>query len=367
MAYRTALIPAPPASRRRTMLTISVAVPYAKLVWFGCLRRVGSQLQEPQENTDLERWWTETRKRLRREDRRGRDLGESSSSPSFLERIVEECLPLYRTITKVTVVSGTATSFWFDRWLPGEPLAKRFAALFSHCTRPQASVAVVAALGIDLQPWLSSVAEGELRLALQLLHATPLREGPDLRSMDTPAAPPFSTRAAYRLLSPVHPRDVSACCSWALRLPTKLRIFAYLADIDRLSTRANLFYKSCAPSDVCAACPQVETRRHLFFDCCLPSETWRCLGVRIPAGPSLCGISPLPIPTSLWHAGLATVLWGLWKARNDLVFNSRSATPALVLRKVCDDLALWRWRYRIEDRGHLDQLRVFFISCIRDV
>jgi hypothetical protein len=31
---------------------------------------VGSQLQEPQENTNLEIWWTEARKRLRREDRR---------------------------------------------------------------------------------------------------------------------------------------------------------------------------------------------------------------------------------------------------------------------------------------------------------
>jgi hypothetical protein len=35
--------------------------------------------------------------------------------------------------------------------------------------------------------------------------------------------------------------------SWGLRLPSKLKIFAYLADIDRLSTRTNLFSKSCAP------------------------------------------------------------------------------------------------------------------------
>jgi hypothetical protein len=47
--------------------------PYAKMVWFGCLRRLGSQLQEPQENTNLERWWTVARKRLWREDRRGFD------------------------------------------------------------------------------------------------------------------------------------------------------------------------------------------------------------------------------------------------------------------------------------------------------
>jgi hypothetical protein len=43
------------------------------MVWFGCLRRVGSQLQEPQDNTNLERWWTEARKRLQKEDRRGFD------------------------------------------------------------------------------------------------------------------------------------------------------------------------------------------------------------------------------------------------------------------------------------------------------
>jgi hypothetical protein len=34
---------------------------------------MGLQLHEPQENTNLERWWTETRKRLRREDMRGFD------------------------------------------------------------------------------------------------------------------------------------------------------------------------------------------------------------------------------------------------------------------------------------------------------
>jgi hypothetical protein len=31
---------------------------------------MGSQLQEPQEDTYPERWWTEARKRLRKEDRR---------------------------------------------------------------------------------------------------------------------------------------------------------------------------------------------------------------------------------------------------------------------------------------------------------
>jgi hypothetical protein len=40
-----------------------------------------------------------------------RDLGDASSSPTFLDRIVAECLPLYRSITRVEVVGGASKSF----------------------------------------------------------------------------------------------------------------------------------------------------------------------------------------------------------------------------------------------------------------
>lgn len=51
--------------------------------------------------------------------RDGRDLGDVSSSPSFLDKIVLECLPLYRAMTRCVVVSVTSTAFWLDRWLRG--------------------------------------------------------------------------------------------------------------------------------------------------------------------------------------------------------------------------------------------------------
>ncbi|KAK1669207.1 hypothetical protein QYE76_057366 [Lolium multiflorum] len=173
----------------------------------------------------------------------GRDLGAPSSSPSFLERIVAECLPLYRSITRVTVADGRSTSFWLDKWLPGEPLATRFPALFSHSTRPHASVAAVVSLGLDLQSRLTSAAEEELRVVRRFIDTTSLSEGSDRRSIDSPSAPSFSSRAAYRALSPARPVDSAACLTWSLRIPTKVKIFAYLLDIDRLSTRVNLFHK----------------------------------------------------------------------------------------------------------------------------
>jgi hypothetical protein len=281
-----------------------------------------------------------------------------------LERIVGEGLPLYRSITRVTVGDGRYTSFWLDRWLPGRPLAERFPAIFSHCTRLHASVATVVTLGLDLQPRLSLAAEAELLHIRHLIDDTRLRDTPDTRFIDSPSAPSFCSREAYRMLSPPRPRDASACIAWGLRLLTKLKIFIYLLDIDRLSTRANLFYKSCASSDVCAACPEIETGRHLFFDCHLATDLWARLDVPIPAGPfSVWDLrSPLPLPDKAWQFGAATILWTIWKSRNDLVFNGRATTSSFTLRKACDDLLLWRWRLPIPERAHLDTLRSYIMS-----
>jgi hypothetical protein len=294
----------------------------------------------------------------------GRDLGDTTFSPSFLDRIVAECLPLYRAVTHATVVSGTSTAFWLDKWLPGKPLAERFPAIFSHVTRPHASVEQVISAGFSLQPRLTTAAERDLVEVQGIVRATALSDGQDLRRIDSPAAPLFSTREAYHLLSPSQPRDASACISWGLRLPSKVRIFSYLADIDRLSTRANLFAKNCAPSAICAACLLPETGRHLFFVCALAGEVWDRLGTSIPERSfSFWELQPpAGVMTHIWHSGLATILWSLWKARNDLVFNAKSSTASLVLRRAADDLTLWRWRYSIIDRGKLDALRSFLLS-----
>ncbi|KAK1618615.1 hypothetical protein QYE76_024132 [Lolium multiflorum] len=261
------------------------------------------------------------------------DFGDPSSSPSFLGRIVAECLPLYRAITGVAVVSGRTTSFWFDRWLPGEPLATRFPALFSHSTRRHASVALVVSQGLSLQDRLTRVAEAELLDVLRLIDTTALQEGEDRRFIDSPSTLRFSSREAYRALSPARPLD---------------------------TTRANLFRKGCAPSSECAACGATETGRHLFFDCPGAAELWARLDVPIPV--SRFSVWDLPDPTQsgppcTWQFGLATILWSIWKSRNDLVFNGVAHSPASTLQRACDDLSLWRWRLRPADLEPLDRLR----------
>ncbi|KAK1666770.1 hypothetical protein QYE76_054929 [Lolium multiflorum] len=94
------------------------------------------------------------------------DIGNFASSMLLLERIVVECLILYCAVTRIEVVSGRSTSFWLEKWHAGEPLVTRFLALFSHCTRQQATMATVTvtAHGLETQPRLNVVAEAELSL-----------------------------------------------------------------------------------------------------------------------------------------------------------------------------------------------------------
>ncbi|XP_071683190.1 uncharacterized protein [Lolium perenne] len=213
---------------------------------------------------------------------------------------------------------------------------------------------------------MTSAAEEELSVALRLAHNVTLRDGPDLRCMDSSSAPRFCTRQAYRLLSSKHPLDSSSSISWALRLPSKVKLFAYLADIDHLSSRANLFTKSCASSAGCTAYPS--TARHLFFDCPVSARIWRRLDVPILAGLFSVWDLPAPFPLTLdiWRAGVVVTLWSIWKARNDLVFNAKSSTSTLVHRRACDDLSLWRWWYRVADRPMIDLLRSFILSRLWD-
>jgi hypothetical protein len=115
---------------------------------------------------------------------------------------------------------------------------------------------------------------------------------------------------------------------------------------------------------MCAACPLQETGRHLFFDCSIATVVWDHLRTPIPADDFSIWDLPPPPATAIhvWHAGLATVMWSLWKARNDLVSNAKTTTARMVLRRAADDLAIWRWRYKTHDRGRLDALRGFLLS-----
>lgn len=77
--------------------------------------------------------------------------------------------------------SGTSTAFWLDLWIPqhNTTLATQFLALFSHSTRPNASVARVLSLpllNLDLMPCLTHAAGHELSIIWDIVAVFVLNE-----------------------------------------------------------------------------------------------------------------------------------------------------------------------------------------------
>jgi hypothetical protein len=76
-------------------------------------------------------------------------------------RHLEALMPLYRSISRVTVGNGRCTAFWLNAWLLGGAFCLLLPALFSHALNAEATVADVLGVGVRhaLVPWLSTVGE----------------------------------------------------------------------------------------------------------------------------------------------------------------------------------------------------------------
>jgi hypothetical protein len=60
---------------------------------------------------------------------------------------------------------------------------------------------------------------------------------------------------------------------------------------------------------------------------------------------------------------VAAVLWELWKARNDVVFNASPCSPRDVLRRAADDVAVWTHRLHTSLRVDANAVRNLILSC----
>ena len=173
---------------------------------------------------------------------------------SYLTMLVKEELPRYRSLTTVLLGDGSHTSFWHDHWIFNTTLAETFLALYSHCIQHAVSVRSVLASGLRplLQARLTRAANEEfLMLSDCLAHVAP-HERADVRLLATNKREPLSSRGAYLALHGSAPvADVAQI--WAIKIPSKIKFFAWLLFHGRLNTRAHLFHRNTKALNVSAA------------------------------------------------------------------------------------------------------------------
>jgi hypothetical protein len=174
----------------------------------------------------------------------------------------------------------------------------------------------------------------------------------------------FSVRSIYRYLAgsiippislePDLVRDLGFL--WKSFAPSKITVFSWQLLLQRLPTKVNLAKRRVVEGGVdslCVLCPmELEKKSHLFGDCAFASALWRKVynwfgwNVLVPRdfrhifdkfnvgrsnGKRLKGL------LAVWHA----VVWSIWKARNDLIFNEK--VP--VLEDMFQGIILYSWKW----------------------
>ncbi|GJN19384.1 hypothetical protein PR202_gb06657 [Eleusine coracana subsp. coracana] len=205
---------------------------------------------------------------------------------------LQRLLPVYQSITTVTIGNGTTTSIWHDHWLECGRLTNVYPALASHAATTTATVARVLADGVRAQlvPRLSRLAAQELEEVQEHLQRVRLSSHRDTRCSElfSPDGT-LKTSALYKLVmcATYGPGCSYAKFIWDNRASPKVQFFGWLMVQERVQCKTNLLLKNIVNDDQCEVCANgAEDTGHIFYGCSFAQSFWNAIGIQ-------CRIHPL--------------------------------------------------------------------------
>lgn len=147
-----------------------------------------------------------------------------------------------------------------------------------------------------------------------------------------------------------------ACVSWQ-----RSKKF-YLANLDRLSTRANLCTSQTALHQTGVnVAAQLRLVLHLWSSCpgLVSLGHWYC-----PGNNTLGPHAASPCYLDVWQNCMAALLWYLWKTRNAATFNANLLSAADVFLRTSDDLLVRSYLFAAQNRQELSIVCSFFFFLV---
>ncbi|MCH96298.1 F-box family protein [Trifolium medium] len=144
---------------------------------------------------------------------------------------------------------------------------------------------------------------------------------------------------------------------WKCGAPSKVCAFSWQLLLDRIQTKDNLFKRGILQYQQtnCALCElAVESSVHLFLHCDCSSKVWydimRWLGLVVIIPSNLASSFGLLVGCGknkrsreclalIWNS----LLWTIWKVRNDFVFNNKE----VVIEEMVDQVKTQSWKWFI--------------------
>ncbi|CAJ2632776.1 unnamed protein product [Trifolium pratense] len=267
--------------------------------------------------------------------------------------------------------NGGTTRFWHDSWLGPQSLKEVFPHLFLISVQKECSVQEVGRWNSGRWEWVVRwrrnlfVWEEELHQSLmELLTPIQLANVEDEWRCHYTNGGTFSVSLLYKYLSgkiitpisldPELVRDLGFL--WESLAPSKVIVFSWQLLRRRLPIRVNLAKRGIVEYDstsFCVLCPMNhECESHLFGWCAFASTLWGKIfkwfdwDVAVPRDPleifrrfsvGVGGGKRLKGLLAVWHV----VVWAIWKARNDLIFNAQVPVMEDVLSRIT--YTSWKW------------------------
>jgi hypothetical protein len=135
----------------------------------------------------------------------------------------------------------------------------------------------------------------------------------------------YSVQSLYAIVNNRGVKQVYTLMMWKIKVPPRIHIFLWLLANNKVLTRDNLAKRRDVDDKTCLFCKEYETIHHLFFECCVAQLMWEHVA-DITGFPTFIDFATLG---NFWVLGRkyaefnvlsSTVIWTLWKTRNNLCF-----------------------------------------------
>lgn len=127
---------------------------------------------------------------------------------------------------------------------------------------------------------------------------------------------------------------------WKLQIPPKIRLFLWSLSHDALPTKTNLFHRHIILDIICPLCSTdaAETTVHTFLYCQWTAAIWShpLINIQIPTphiqhlGDWLGNMLSQNQNSPAFEV-VAALLWNIWKARNNFIFQHQRPAPLRVV------------------------------------
>lgn len=139
---------------------------------------------------------------------------------------------------------------------------------------------------------------------------------------------------------------------WKLQIPEKVKVFLWRALNGCLPTKCNLRTRSIETDEVCPFCRvDKETTAHCFIHCIFARSCWDvvCPEVNVDNLLTFNGWFTYVFDNLKERMDkISLVCWGIWRARNDVVWNNKLARKETVVTNAITYLTQWKEVQKLE-------------------